>query len=147
MQITRQADYAVRALLYLAQQRPDQRISTAQVGREQKIPISFLAKIVSQLATAGVVGTTRGAHGGVRLAQPAETLSLLEVVKAIDGSSALNACVLDPAACQIAGNCPVRAVWCEAYADLVRRLAQTTFGQLACQAQHGAQLAATATPL
>jgi Rrf2 family protein len=138
MQITRQADYAVRAVLFLAQQKPGQLISTAQVGREQKIPVSFLAKIVSQLATAGLVGTTRGAHGGVRLARPAETLSLLEVVEAIDGPLAQNACVLDPAACEISGNCPVRAFWCHAHADLARRLAQTTFGQLVRPAERAA---------
>jgi Rrf2 family protein len=131
MQITRQADYAVRAVLYLAQLGPGQRASTARVSWEQKIPVSFLAKIVAQLAVAGVLRTTRGAHGGVWLARPAETISLLEVVEAIDGPLALNACVLEPAACELSGNCPVRAVWCEAQADLAQRLAQATFGQLA----------------
>jgi Rrf2 family protein len=144
MQITRQADYAVRAVLYLAQLEPGERVSTAEVSREQKIPISFLAKIVAQLATAGVLRTTRGSHGGIWLARPAETLSLLEVVEAIDGPLALNACVLDPEACELSDDCAVRAVWCEAQADLARRLAQATFGQLARQAQH-ALVPATAT--
>jgi Rrf2 family protein len=135
MQITRQADYAVRAVLYLAQLEPGQRASTAQVSRQQKIPLTFLAKIVAQLTTAGVLRTTRGAHGGVWLARPAETLSVLEVVEAIDGPLSLNACVLDPAACELSDDCPVRAVWCEAHSDLARRLAQITFGQLACQAE------------
>ena len=147
MQITRQADYAVRAVLYLAQQQPGQRVSTAEVGREQKIPVSFLAKIVAQLAAAGVLHTTRGAHGGLWLARPAEMLSVLEVVEAIDGPLALNACVLDPAACELSDDCAVRAVWCEAQADLARRLAQATFGQLTRQPRHAAGSLAVAAAL
>jgi Rrf2 family protein len=147
MQITRQADYAVRAVLYLAQRQPGDRVSTAEVGRAQKIPVSFLAKIVAQLAAAGVLHTTRGAHGGLWLARPAETLSVLEVVEAIDGPMALNACVLDPVACELTGDCPVRAVWCEAQADLARRLAQATFGQLARQPRRVSQALAVATAL
>ena len=52
MQITRQADYAVRAVLYLAQLGSEQRASTSQIAQEQQIPPSFLAKIVSQLSVA-----------------------------------------------------------------------------------------------
>jgi Rrf2 family protein len=146
MQITRQADYAVRAVLYLAQLEPGQRAATAQVSREQRIPQTFLAKIVAQLASAGVLRTTRGAHGGIWLARAAETLSLLEVVEVIDGPLALNACVQNPEVCELAGSCAVRAVWCEAQADLVQRLAQTNFGQLAHQAQLVPQPAAALVP-
>jgi Rrf2 family protein len=131
MQITRQADYAVRAVLHLAQLKPDERVSTAQVSRAQAIPLTFLAKIVSQLAAAGIVHTTRGAQGGLRLARPAETVSLLEVVELMDGPLALNACVPDPESCPLTAQCPLRAVWCEAQAELAQRLAATNFGQLA----------------
>jgi len=69
MQITRQADYAVRAVLYLAQLGSDQRAATSQIAEDQKIPPSFLAKIVSQLSVAGLLQTSRGARGGVSLAK------------------------------------------------------------------------------
>ena len=64
MTITRQADYAVRAVLYLCQHGPTARIVTSEIGREQHIPVTFLAKIIAQLSAAGVVRSTRGAHGG-----------------------------------------------------------------------------------
>ena len=57
MQITRQADYAVRAVLYLAGLHNGRRAPTSEIAREQRIPPSFLAKIVSQLSVAGVVQT------------------------------------------------------------------------------------------
>jgi Rrf2 family protein len=131
MQITRQADYAVRAVTHLARLGPGTRASTAQIALEQSIPSTFLAKIVSQLSAAGVLRATRGARGGVALARPADEITLLEIVEAIDGPLAVNACVLDPGACVLSDDCAVRDVWCEAQADLVRRLAQTRFGQLA----------------
>ena len=52
MQITRQADYAVRAMVYLAQLGTNQRAATSQIAHEKQIPPSFLAKIVSQLSVA-----------------------------------------------------------------------------------------------
>lgn len=131
MQITRQADYAVRAVLYLAQQRPDGLVTTAQIAREQHIPQTFLAKIMSQLSAAGLVYSTRGAHGGVRMARPAAEVSLLDVVEAIDGPMVLNECVADPNACPLGPNCAAHEVWCQAQAELVERLDRTKFAQLA----------------
>ena len=131
MQITRQADYAVRAILYLAQLKPGAQASTAQIAREQHIPLTFLAKIMSQLSASGVVRATRGAHGGVALARAADEISLLDIVETIDGPILLNDCTLNPLTCGVSDQCAVRVVWCETRADLVKRLGQTNFGQLA----------------
>lgn len=137
MQITRQADYAVRAVLYLAHREAGARISTGQIAREQNIPLTFLAKIVSQLSAAGVLHTTRGARGGVALARPATEISLLEIVEAIDGPVMLNQCAVDPDLCAMSDNCVVRSVWCEVQVDLVKRLAETKFGHLVASNGNG----------
>jgi Rrf2 family protein len=128
MQITRQADYAVRAVLYLAQLGEERRAATSQIAQEQQIPPSFLAKIVSQLSVAGLLQTSRGARGGVSLARPAEKISLLEVVEAIDGPILLNECVAN-GACNFGEDCPMKPIWCDAQAELVDRLHTTTFDQ------------------
>ena len=60
MQITRQADYAVRAVLYLARLGSGERAATSTVAEEQRIPPSFLAKIISQLSIGGLLHTSRG---------------------------------------------------------------------------------------
>ncbi len=130
VQITRQADYAVRAVLYLAQLGPGGQASTAQIARAQSIPLTFLAKIVSQLAASGMVRATRGARGGVALARSADLISLLDIVEAIDGPVALNECVADPGNCPMGDTCSVRTVWCETQSELVTRLARTKFAQL-----------------
>jgi Rrf2 family protein len=127
MQITRQADYAVRAVLYLAQLGPDRRAATSQIAEDQKIPPSFLAKIVSQLSVAGLLQTSRGARGGVSLARQPQEISLLEVVEAIDGPILLNECVSPNGVCTFGDDCPMRPIWCDAQAELVDRLKATTF--------------------
>lgn len=130
MQITRQADYAVRAVLHLARAGNSERAATSTIAKEQKIPPSFLAKIISQLSTAGLLHTTRGARGGVTLAREPKDISLLEVVEAIDGPIQLNECVPKHGVCSFEDNCPIRIVWCDAQDELVRRLRNTSFGDL-----------------
>ncbi|NLG73755.1 MAG: Rrf2 family transcriptional regulator [Chloroflexi bacterium] len=130
MQITRQADYAVRAVLYLAKLGTEQRAATSQIAQEQKIPPSFLAKIVSQLSVAGLLQTSRGARGGVSLARSPEEISLLEVVEAIDGPIYINECVAGNGDCSFDDDCPMRPIWCEAQADLVEKLRSTNFAQI-----------------
>ncbi len=129
MQITRQADYAVRAVLFLSKLGPDRRAATSHIAQEQQIPPSFLAKIVSQLSVAGLLQTSRGARGGVSLARTPDQISLLEVVEAIDGPILLNECVSANGACTFGDDCPMRPVWCDAQAELVERLQETFFSQ------------------
>lgn len=127
MQITRQADYAMRAVAYLTELGPDRRAATSQIAEDRQIPPSFLAKIVSQLSVAGLLQTSRGARGGVSLARSPEEISFLEVVEAIDGPILINECVLDKSACVFGETCPLRPVFCDAQADLVNRLETTSF--------------------
>lgn len=133
MQITRQADYALRAMLYLAQLEPSQRAATSQIAEVQHIPPSFLAKIISQLSIAGLIHTSRGARGGVSLARSPEDVNILEVVEAIDGPIALNECTHSATACPFGESCPLRPLWCETQAELVNRLRSTTFAQFVKQ--------------
>ena len=130
MQITRQADYAVRAVLYLAEQGENGRAPTSRIAQEMRIPPSFLAKIVSQLSVAGVVQTSRGARGGVSLAREPKGISLLEVIEAIDGPITLNECVPDRSACVFGDDCPVHDIWCETQTKLVEQLGKANFGAL-----------------
>src|SRR5450756_1561815 len=105
MQITHQADYAIRTMVYLASQDPNQRIATSQIAKDYKIPPSFLTKIVSQLAIAGLLRTSRGARGGVSLARPPEEISILDVLEAIDGPVLMNECVSDSCVCPFKATC------------------------------------------
>lgn len=134
MQITRQADYAVRAVYYLASMEPGERATTKKIAEMQNIPPSFLAKIIAQLTIVELLQTTRGVHGGVSLARDPEDISLLDVVEAIDGPIMVNACTKEDYDCSIK-NCGVRAIWRDAQADLVNRLKAARFSNFFATAQ------------
>lgn len=131
MQITRQADYAIRAVRYLAKQGTEKRSATSTVAKEMKIPPSFLAKIISQLSIVGLLHTSRGARGGVTLARDPSEISMLDVVEAIDGPILLNECVGDPGNCVFIDDCLAHPIWMEVQETLVKRLRETKFDQLA----------------
>ena len=130
MQITRQADYATRAILYLAGAKKGKRVATSQIANKQQIPPSFLAKIISQLSIAGLLQTSRGAHGGIRLARDPKNITLLEVIEAIDGPIQLNVCVACKGFCSIEANCPIQPVWSDVQDELIAKLKNTSFAQL-----------------
>ena len=130
MQITRQADYAMRAIIFLARLQVDEKAATSKIAQEQEISPSFLAKIISQLSIAGIIHTSRGARGGVSLARPAEEISVLDVVEAIDGPVYLNSCTKKNSDCPFLDSCPLKGLWCEARDGLVARLSNATFAQV-----------------
>jgi Rrf2 family protein len=130
MEITRQADYAIRAILFLAENDHGARTPTSLIAARKNIPPSFLAKIISQLGVAGLVITSRGARGGVVLAKPSREISLLEVIEAIDGTLSINECALDLSICAFGNECLVGPVWCHLQQELVERLRAVTFDQL-----------------
>jgi Rrf2 family protein len=84
MQISARADYAVRALLALAQNEPDSATAQALADR-QSLPRKFLEAILSDLRRADLVRSQRGAEGGYRLARPAAKITIGDVLRAVDG--------------------------------------------------------------
>jgi Rrf2 family protein len=130
MQVTHQADYAIRTMFYLSRLDPNQKVATSQIASEYKIPPSFLTKIISQLSIAGLIHTSRGARGGITLARSSEDISLLDVLQAIDGPIALNECVQDPGICSFSPDCVIHKFWIGASEDLNNRLRSTSFARL-----------------
>src|SRR5271157_5003500 len=86
MKISAKAEYACMALLALAQQSPDAPpVRIREISDTHAIPERYLVQILLQLKGAGLVLSTRGASGGYRLARPAGSISLGEVISAVDG--------------------------------------------------------------
>ncbi len=81
-------DYALRALFDLAEQAPGQPIRIADIAHRQKIPQKFLELILSTLKQGGFVESRRGADGGYMLARAADTISVGEVLRFLEGARA-----------------------------------------------------------
>ncbi len=129
--ISRQTDYATRLVLHLACLEPGTQVAIAEISRLRLLPVPFVRRLVGQLVKVGLLASTRGAGGGVRLAKPAKDISLLDVVRAIEGDVALNQCVNNLEACVLAEHCPGQSAWAGATRVLVQHLASVRFDVLA----------------
>src|SRR5512135_1502464 len=98
MQITRETDYAIRCVYYLAGKKSGVTM-VDEISKEMNIPKSFLAKILQKLAKASLVKSYRGVKGGFELSRAPEEISLLGVIEAIQGPVAMNICALDSSLC------------------------------------------------
>ena len=134
MEITQQADYAVRAVLDLTLQTTRDRVASEGIARRQNIPPAFLTKILTRLAAEGIVVTQRGVNGGTRLARSPEAITLLDVVEAIDGPITLNRCARHPGECSRDQTCVVHPIWLELCNEFRARLQSYTFAAIAARA-------------
>ena len=85
MRVSAKSDYALRALIELAGQPDEVAVSAEELGRRQDIPRGFLQAILADLRRAGVVMSQRGQSGGWRMARDPETVSVADVIRAVDG--------------------------------------------------------------
>jgi Rrf2 family protein len=139
LKINRQTDYAARVVLALAIKGETARVSSATIQREMQIPKAFMARIVAQLAQAGLVLTFPGRDGGLSLPCPAENITLLQVVEAFEGRLLLSDC-LQPTGdgdCPFLSRCPVRSKWGRVQAAMAREMASIHFAELAEEARQG----------
>jgi Rrf2 family protein len=135
MEITQQADYAVRAVLELALQPSGARLSCETIAQRHAIPLPFLTKIVARLANEGILRNQRGVNGGVQLARPPAEINLLQVVEAIDGPITFNRCNRNPSECAKAQSCLVHPIWLELCREFRARLASYNFAAIAATSQ------------
>ena len=85
MRISAKADYAVRAVIELAAAPEGANLSAREIAAAQSIPQNFLENILAELRRAGIVDTHRGPGGGSSLAKPADTITVGQILLAIDG--------------------------------------------------------------
>ena len=85
MRVSAKADYALRALIEIAQREDDRPVSAEEIGRLQEIPHGFLQAILADLRRAGIVNSQRGQSGGWRLATLPGEVTVADVVRAVDG--------------------------------------------------------------
>jgi Rrf2 family protein len=85
MKLTRASSYALHAVVYMAAQKNDQPIASHLIAQARGIPERFLLKVLKPLVSAQVLLSIKGPNGGYRLARPANEITMLEVLEAVDG--------------------------------------------------------------
>jgi len=128
--ITRATEYAIRAVLHLAEHPPGEIVLKKDICREQDITPAFLTKILQPLIKAGVVGSQRGVGGGFYLLKKPTEISLLDILEAEEGPLYLNQCLVAPGSCERDAFCPVHGAWHEIRKELSTVLSKYSFDQL-----------------
>lgn len=136
LQLTRRADYAVRAVLALTAD--DRRLPSAELARRMEIPPGFLPQILPALVKDGILARTLGRHGGYRLARAPHAISMLEVIEAADGPHRPRACVLRGGACRRELPCVVHHAVAEAQEATRAALSRADFAGLVARVETGA---------
>ena len=131
MQLTKQANYAVRTLVYCAANAPAQS-RVAEIAHAFEISELSLAKFIKPLVDNNLLETMRGRHGGVRLARPAEDITMGEVIRLTEENFALAECFEeDGSDCPLIGHCDVNAALHEALGAFFAVLEKYTIADLA----------------
>ena len=142
LRLNRITDYAVVVLTQMANE-PDKRVTAPQLSEESNVPAPTVAKVLKALAREGVLASQRGVNGGYRLARPAGDISMLEVIRALEGPISLTACV-DGAEgdCNVELLCPVRGNWDRVNTAIRSALADVSLEDMAIPTMFGVPLRA-----
>ncbi len=123
--------YGLRATLYVAGFGADRKfVPIREISTELGLSFHFLTKILQQLTEAGLLESYRGPNGGIALARDAGKISLLDIVKAIDGDALFESCILGLARCSGAHPCPLHETWGKQRDELAAALKRTSLGSL-----------------
>ncbi|MEH3100872.1 RrF2 family transcriptional regulator [Sphingomonas adhaesiva] len=136
MRLSSLTDYAVVMLVAAARHCGGlARMNATLLAEETGVPLPTAQKLVSRLAAAGLIDSARGSGGGIRLSRPPATITLADVVEAVEGPIAMTSCVdAGDHDCGIAGNCRVKPHWNAVNQAVRAALAGVTLASLAAEA-------------
>ena len=109
--LSHSADYALRAVLYLAQRDGSGLIPANEMAEALNVPQRYLGKVLNTLAHAGTLASTRGPRGGFRLTKPADQLTLAEVIAPFDAIGEPLQCLLQHRPCSQTEPCAAHEGW------------------------------------
>jgi len=124
--------YAIRTVLLLASKDSSSiKYKVSGIAEELDIPKPFLSKILQKLAKANLISSRKGRGGGFFLTKENRNKTLLEVIECIDGTNAINECILGQATCSDDNPCPLHNYYKHIRRDLLMVVSDASVGQLA----------------
>jgi Rrf2 family protein len=140
MMFSTKAEYGIRVLAHLArEQERDAPISLTAIADAEGLPLAYLEHLAARLRRAELVESRRGARGGYSLARPAESITMAEVVQALEGEIAPIECITEDSdgalICARDGDpghdpCPTKLLWTRVQGSIVRTLREMTLADL-----------------
>jgi Rrf2 family iron-sulfur cluster assembly transcriptional regulator len=133
---SRPCSYATRALVYLAGQPPGKMISSDEIAASESIPPAFLGKVLHPLCRDRLLRSRKGLRGGYELLVSPDRISLLDIVRSVDGEPLMD-CLLQDRACSRTTPCELHESWSEMRDQLMNYLQRVTVADLVGNRQGG----------
>lgn len=139
MLFSTKAEYGIRLMVELGRRADAEPVALSAIAEAEILPLSYLEHLVASLREAGLVSSTRGAHGGYQLARPPEEVTMLEVVEALEGPIAPMECFHETPEVRVLCSheadgdraCATKLLWTRVHGGITRALAGTTLAELA----------------
>lgn len=132
MKLSTKARYGIKAMVDLSLSYGSGYVSTATLAQQQGISESYLEQLIASLKKAGLITSTRGAQGGYSLVKPPGEINVGEVIRALEGSTAIMECVgVSKVSCDNACSCSARPLWIKLQKRIDEVLNTTTLADMA----------------
>lgn len=133
-QVSRRADYAVRMMLELGLQPEGQLLKAGALSERTGVPKPFMHHIAADLVAAGLLKTLAGPAGGLALARPPATITMQQILEAVEGPVCLNVCLVRPHECPRDVICPAHDFWGRLQFLVIQQLREATLDKLVVEA-------------
>ena len=130
LRISKLTDYATVILAHLADAGAGLR-TAVDLAERSRIGVPTVSKVLKELQRAGLVSSTRGAHGGYTLARAAHTISAADIIDAVEGPVGLTECSTHPGQCGLESSCRVGHSWQRVNTAIRRALGEIPLTELA----------------
>lgn len=132
MNINQESDYAFRIVLMLCKKGLDSKLDAKSLSEQGNIPLRFLLKLTRKLTQAGIVKSYRGINGGYAISKEPNTITLKDVVEAIQGPIVITRCIYDKKACSAnkGHHCSIHKALCNVQNTILSELEKVNFDQL-----------------
>lgn len=111
MYLSRPAEYALRAMTYMARMDTGKRILTRDLAEAINVPSPFLSKIMRSLTANGILDAKKGHHGGFLIIRPLEEVRFIDILRAVDFEPVADHCLFGLEACDADNPCPLHPEW------------------------------------
>lgn len=133
MKVSTRGEYGMRAMVSLARMYGQGPVPLAAVASDSNVPAAYLEQLMGPLRRAGLIESTRGAHGGYALALPPQEILVGQVYRVMEGPIAPMSCVSeesDEDLCPMIDGCATRVVWLKVRDSIAEALDSTTLADL-----------------
>ena len=133
LRLSKKADYALIAMKHLATREGGTSSSAREIAEEYNIPVELMAKVLQRLARRGLLLSQQGTRGGYHLARAATTISVADVIQAIDGPLTVTACSHSDDKCGQFAKCNVRDPLWRIRERIIAALATCSVSEMAAE--------------